>query len=125
MSSPTSHPDADGAMGLAVSNHVIKMVSEYTGRGPTRGRTHFSENLVTVVLRDLLTRGERSLMRDGESDLVLAMRRAFQDKMAARLVLGVEDITQRRVVAFMSANHLEPDMAIESFVLADDRTGAL
>lgn len=112
-------------MGLAVSNHVIKMVSEYTGRGPTRGRTHFSENLVTVVLRDLLTRGERSLMRDGESDLVLAMRRAFQDKMAARLVLGVEDITQRRVVAFMSANHLEPDMAIESFVLADDRTGAL
>ena len=73
---------------------------------------------MTVVLRDTLTKGERSLVRDGRESLVLEMRKAFQNTMREDLVAGVEAIIGRQVVAFMSDNHIDPDFAVESFVLA-------
>jgi len=118
LSSARFDPATSGPHGLAISNLVVRLLSEYTGRGATRARTHFNDNLVTVVVQDLMTKGERSLIRDGRGDLVLETRRAYQATMAHELSAGVEDITGRKVVAFLSANHLEPDVAIESFMLA-------
>jgi len=118
MSSAKFDSATSGPHGLAISNLVVRLLSEYTGRGATRARTHFNDNLVTVVVQDLMTKGERSLIRDGRSDLVLETRRAYQHTMGGELSAGVEDITGRKVVAFLSANHLEPDAAIESFMLA-------
>jgi uncharacterized protein YbcI len=113
--SPADLPQ--GPRSAAISNMVVRLVSEYTGRGPTRARTHISDDLVTVVLKDTLTKGERSLVRDGRESLVLDMRKAFQNTMRDDLVAGVEAIIGRRVVAFMSDNHIDPDFAVESFVL--------
>ena len=76
MPSPTFDPTATGPSGLATANHLVRLLNEYTGRGPTKARTSFSADLVTVVVRDLLTKGERSLVRDGRADLVLDLRRA-------------------------------------------------
>jgi uncharacterized protein YbcI len=115
--SSTEQPPEHGHKSVAISNLVVRLLNEYTGRGPTRARAHFSDDLVTVVLRDTLTKGERSLVRDGKSELVLNTRLAFQHTMRADLVQGVEEITGRRVLAFLSANHMDPDIAIESFVL--------
>lgn len=95
---------------------VVKLITEYTGRGPTRARTYLNDDLVTVVLRDTLTKGERSLVRDGKQELVLNVRLAFQQTMREDLITGIERLTGRKVFAFMSANHMEPDLAIESFV---------
>ena len=106
-----------GPRAAAISNMVVRVVSEYTGRGPTQARTHISEDLVSVVLKDTLTKGERSLVRDGKEALVLSMRKAFQDTMRADLVAGIETLTGREVAAFMSDNHIDPDVAVESFVL--------
>ena len=75
-----------------------------------QARTYFNDNLVTVVVQDLMTKGEHSLIRDGRGDLVLQTRRAYQDTMGDELSAGVEDITGREVVAFLSANHLHPDI---------------
>ena len=118
MSSAQFDPAATGSHGLEISNLVVRLLSEYTGRGPTKARTHFNDNLITVVVQDLLTKGERSLVRDGKAELVLETRRAYQLTMRDELQAGVEGITGRRVIAFLSANHLDPDIAIESFILA-------
>jgi uncharacterized protein YbcI len=115
MSSPRSDPS--GSRALAISNLVVRLLSEYTGRGPTRARTHFNDDLVTVVVQDLLTKGEQRLIRDGKIDLVLETRRAFQHSMRHDLRAGVEQITGRKVLAFLSANHVDPDIAIENFML--------
>ena len=123
MPSPHFDPTATGSQGLAISNLIVRLLSDYTGRGPTRARTHFNDNLVTVVVQDLLTRGERSLIRDGKEDLVLETRRAYQQTMGADLTAGIEEITGRQVIAFLSANHLDPDVAIESFMLAPQGDG--
>ena len=111
---------AIGPRGAAISNFVVRVVSEYTGRGPTRARAHISDNLVCVVLEDTLTKGERSLVRDGLADQVLDMRKSFQKTMRSELVRGIEEITGRRVVAFFSDNHMDPDTAMEAFLLAPD-----
>ena len=123
MPSPTFDPTATGPTGLAIANHVGRLISDYTGRGPTKARTSFGADLVTVVVRDLLTKGERSLVRDGRADLVLDLRRAYQATMGDELTDGIEEITGRHVIAFLSANHVDPDIAIESFVLAPQDNG--
>jgi uncharacterized protein YbcI len=123
MPSPQFDPTTTGSQGQAIGNLITRLLSDYTGRGPTKARTHFSENLITVVVQDLLTKGERSLIRDGEQNLVLETRRAYQQTMGEDLTAGVEEITGRQVIAFLSANHLDPDLAIESFVLAPEDDG--
>jgi uncharacterized protein YbcI len=117
MSSDKVDRQTPGEQSAAISNLVVKLIHDYTGRGPTKARTHISEELITVLLRDALTHGEQSLVRDGEGELVQTVRLAFQKTMREDLVAGIEQITGRRVIAFMSANHVDPDLAIESFVL--------
>ena len=106
-----------GSMASAISGAVVQLMREYTGRGPTRARTYINEDLISVVLQDTLTMGERSLVRDGEVDLVLASRKAFQRTMSQQLIAAIEEHSGRRVLAFLSANHIDPDIALESFVL--------
>ncbi len=76
------------------------------------------DDLITVVVQDTLTKGECSLVGDGKDEIVLSMRKAFQDTMRSELVAGVEELTGREVIAFFSANHIDPDAALESFLLA-------
>jgi uncharacterized protein YbcI len=112
---PERHEDASIAARL--SNHVGKTMTSYTGRGPTKAWTTMDGDLICVVLRDTLTKGERSLVADGRAQLVLDMRKAYQYTMRHDLVSGVEEISGRKVIAFLSDNHIDPDIAIESFVL--------
>jgi uncharacterized protein YbcI len=106
-----------GEQAASISNLVVKLTSEYTGRGPTKARTHIEDDLVVVILRETLTKGERILVRDGKEDVVRSTRFAFQQTMKDELVAGVEQILGRTVLAFMSANHMEPDVAAEIFLL--------
>jgi uncharacterized protein YbcI len=106
-----------GSIASAISGAVVQLMREYTGRGPTRARTYINDDLITVVLQDTLTMGERSLVRDGEVELVLASRKAFQRTMSREMIAAVEKHSGRSVQAFLSENHIDPDIAIESFVL--------
>ena len=110
----------NGELAAAIANMTVHLFSEYTGRGPTRARTHLSGDLVAVVLQDTMTRGERSLIRGGEEERVLETRQAYQRTMREDLAAGVAKLTGREVIAFMSANHIEPDMGVEIFILAPD-----
>ena len=96
---PTEQPQ-NGAAAAAISNLTVHLLSEYTGRGPTRARTHLSGDLVAVVLQDAMTRAERSLVEQGEHERVLDTRQAFQRGMREDLAAGVARITGREVVAF-------------------------
>ena len=118
MTSTQSVPSLGGSKLAAISNHVVRVVSEYTGRGPTKARSYLNDDIVTVVLQDTLTRGERSLVGDGIDELVLTMRKAYQDTMRDDLIAGIEAILDRKVTAFLSANHITPDVAVEVFLLA-------
>ena len=105
-------------MAAAISNAMVQLLQAYTGRGPTRSRTTIDTDLVVCVLADTLTKGEAQLVRGGEEAIVLQQRRAYQRLMRDDAVAAVERLTGREVIAFISENHIAPDLAIETFVLA-------
>ena len=117
MSSSEAGPP-NGPLQAAISNAVVRTISEYTGRGPTKARTTMTHDWVFVTLEDTLTKGERTLAEGGRAESVLKTRRDFQEAMEADLTGLVEEMTGQKVIAFMSANHVNPDVAIEAFALA-------
>jgi uncharacterized protein YbcI len=60
---------------------------------------------------------EETLVTEGRHELVTRQRDVFQEIMRDRFVEVVEDELGRRVLAFMSASTLEPDVLAELFVL--------
>jgi len=115
-----------GSKAAAISNMVVRLTSQYTGRGPTKARTYFNDDLVTVILQDTLTKAEHTLVGHDRRELVLSARHALQEAMEVELVAGLQEIVGRDVVAFLSANHADPDYAAEIFILGspiDTTTG--
>ena len=112
--------DIDGGTLTALSNAVVQIVRDYTGRGPTQARAVVRDNLVVVLMQETLLKAEHSLINDDKGRLVVEMRRSFQQTMRAELSAAVERITERKVIAFMSDSHLEPDYSVEVFVLEPD-----
>jgi uncharacterized protein YbcI len=116
MTSP-DHKEA-GPRAAAISNGMVQLLHEYTGRGPTRARTTIADDLIVCLLADTLTKSERKLVDAGEERIVLEERGMFQRLMRAEATAMVERVSGRAVTAFMSTNHIDPDLAVETFVLA-------
>lgn len=116
-SPPTIDGHGTGSMAASISKAVVKLLHEFTGRGPTKARTTIGADSVVVTLRDSLTKAERTLASHGQATEVLAMRRAFQNTMRSDLIAAVELLTGRTVEAFLSDNLHEPDVAVEIFLL--------
>lgn len=106
-----------GESAQAISNAVVRLLRDYTGRGPTQAFTTISETHVIIVLRETLLKAERSLVQDGHSDVVVDMRRHFQRTMRLDLIAAVTAHTGREVQAFLSDHHIDPDIAVEIFIL--------
>ena len=110
-------PVSRGEAAQAISNALVRLLRDYTGRGPTQAYTTITDTHVIVVLRDALLKAERSLVKDGHADAVIDMRRRFQRTMKAALVEAIEENTGREVLAFLSDHHIDPDIAVEIFIL--------
>jgi uncharacterized protein YbcI len=107
----------DGALGGAISQAIVRLFAESTGRGPTKARTTIDRDLIVVVLQNALTAGERYLADNDRTEQVQDMRAAYQEAMRDDCIAAIEGLTGRTVIAFMSANHIDPDLAAEVFVL--------
>ena len=118
---PPSRPEG-GPLHAAISEAVVRQLAENTGRGPTKARTTIDRDLIVVVLQNTLTPGERYLANENRGEQVLDMRRAYQDAMRSACIASIEDLTSRTVLAFMSANHIDPDLAAEVFILKPEST---
>ena len=80
-------------------------------------RTTIRDNIVLVMLEQTLTKGERSLVSKGRVDKVIEIRHEFQEAMREESMAEVAELTGRRVVAMLSANHVNPDLGAEIYVL--------
>src|SRR3954451_14144088 len=117
MSSTETQGRTPGSLAAAARRHVARMMTEYTGRASTRARPMIRENVVLCVTQDGMTKAERRLTQEGENDLVVTIRRKFQTTMRDDLVGGIEVLTGRKVVSFMSDHNAETDHAAEIVVL--------
>src|SRR5271156_1014806 len=102
----------------AISDGMVALVREFYGRGPSRTKSSYADDLVVCVLRGGFSRVEQTLLDGGRGPAVIEQRMAFQEVMRARFEAVIEDATGRRVIGFMSGNQQEPDMMCEVFILA-------
>jgi uncharacterized protein YbcI len=124
VSQPHAVPDQRAATHASqISNRMVQITREYTGRGPTRARTYIQDDVVLCVMRDALTKGERALADRGEGAEVIHLRRTFQTLMREDATAAIEEITGRRVIGFLSDNATEPDIQAEVFLLESSAAG--
>jgi uncharacterized protein YbcI len=115
---PLEQQQVHGPLLASISRAVVRIVHEYTGRGPTKARTSIRDDIVVVMLQETLLKAEQSLIRDEKDRVVVEIRRTFQQTMREDLSAAVQMLTERKVIAFMSDSHLDPDYSVELFVLA-------
>jgi uncharacterized protein YbcI len=108
----------------AISNAITKLQRNHYGRGPESVRTVVGYDHIICFLENSFMPVERTLIDAGELDAVRETRLAFQRAMEERFVSTVEEITNRKVRAFLSTVSLNPDISVEVFVLDRDGTDA-
>ncbi len=114
---PAPQPLAGGRLLSEITNRIVSFMREHYGRGPIKAKTYVLDNLIVCVLSDGFTAIERTMMSGGEPERVLEMRRDFQRLMKERYSEMVEELTGRKVLAFLSQAHVEPDLTIEMFLM--------
>lgn len=112
--------EGNGTLRQDISREMVGLYKRYSGRGPVRCHTYLQHELVTVVLGGGYTASEQTLFEDGKWHEVRRARQIWQDTMKEKFVEMIEKRTGRKVTAFMSANHQDPDLAVEMFVLAGE-----
>jgi uncharacterized protein YbcI len=102
----------------AISDGLVTLLKEFYGRGPTRAKSYYQDDLVVCVLRGGFTRVEETLLEGGRGAAVIEQRMEFQELMRDRFAAVVEEATGRKVIGFMSGNQQDPDLMCEVFILA-------
>lgn len=101
----------------AISDGMVALLKEFYGRGPTRAKSYYEDDLVVCVLRGGFSRVEQTLLAGGRGQAVIQQRMEFQEVMRQRFAKVIEDATGKRVIGFMSGNQQHPDMMCEVFIL--------
>jgi uncharacterized protein YbcI len=100
-----------------ISRAIVALFKEATGRGPGRARTYIEDGLVVTVLHDTMTKAERTLKEEQHADQIRSLRRLFQGTFRDEAIEVVERLTGRKVLAFLSDHAVDPDYAVEAFIL--------
>jgi len=111
-------PAAHGEVLTAISDGLVALLKEYYGRGPTRAKSYYEDDLVVCLLRGGFTRVEQTLLDGGRGSSVIQQRMDFQELMRERFEAVVTAATGRQVIGFMSGNQQGPDIMCEVFILA-------
>jgi uncharacterized protein YbcI len=101
-----------------LTNAMVRLYKELLGRGPTKARTHYAgPDIVVATIQDSLTDAERNLVILGEHQRVRETRTFFQNVSESEFRGTVEQITGRKVWAFVSGIDTGSDVSSEVFYL--------
>jgi uncharacterized protein YbcI len=104
-----------------ISNEMVRIYKEQFGRGPTKTRTNWAgPDVLVVTLEQTFTRAEHRLRALGEHKELRDLRLLFQYADVDVFCEPVEQVTGRKVRAFVSGIDTEADLATEIFVLYPD-----
>jgi uncharacterized protein YbcI len=106
-------------MNAEIARAVVRIYREFRGRGPSKARALFRDDVLVVVLEDVMTASERSLSANGRGEDALVLRQEVHDVMRPALMTAVEGLTGCGVRALLGDSHGDPDVAIEVFLLAE------
>ncbi len=120
MQADTSTHQNEGAQSQLseLSNAMVRIYKEQFGRGPTKARSAYAgPDVMLCTLENTFTPAEQSLVRMGEHQRLRDTRMFFQYASQDEFTKTVEEITGRKVRAFISGIDTEHDVALELFYL--------
>jgi uncharacterized protein YbcI len=109
-----SNEVADGAM----TTEIVGLLREHTGREPTTAKATVSSDLVVITLEEFLTTAELQLRGAGNGELVGHTHGVLDRGVGPEATSIVERLTGKQVIAYLTARHRDPDLAVLVFVLA-------
>jgi uncharacterized protein YbcI len=108
-----------GELNSALTNELVGVQTGYLGHGPKTAFTFYRGNVVVTLMHDVLTKAEKILAQTGRHVDVTEAHGLFRQEMEADFRAVVERLTGHKVLVFLSANHIEPDVAAAIFILDD------
>lgn len=113
---PRQEAPSGGRLLAAISTSIVGILRERYGRGPMKAKTYALDDIIVVVMRGSgFTPLEQTIMDSGQPDRVVDMRHEFQHMMHSQFTETIERLTDRKVLAFLSQAHVDPDITIEIF----------
>ena len=100
-----------------ISRAFVQVYKDCYGKGPTDARTYLAGDLVVCLLQGGFLRGEKTLRDAGRGEAVSDTREAVQAVMRQRLIDTIEDVTDRKVITFISGVDVQTETNAELFVL--------
>jgi uncharacterized protein YbcI len=77
-------PETHGDVLTAISDGMVALLKEFYGRGPTRAKSYYENDLVVCVLRGGFSRVEQTLLDGNRGAAVIQQRMEFQEVMRCR-----------------------------------------
>jgi uncharacterized protein YbcI len=109
--------EIDRAQLAKITEGIVSLYRRHYGKGPTKAKTQMLDDTVICELEDFSTPMEKTLIERGEAEYVRELRLRFQDAMERDFSEVVEAVTGRRVRAFLSQTRVQPELALEIFLL--------
>jgi uncharacterized protein YbcI len=110
-------PPAGVELTDAISAAMVDLYGRFYGHDRTTATTYINDNVVVCILENILSTGESDQIAGGDSAQVIDGRVAFQVGAEDEFTAAVEELTGRKVTAFLSANQTNPGVASELFFL--------
>jgi uncharacterized protein YbcI len=110
-------PPKEEALTSVISREMVRLYKDQFGRGPTKASTLIARDVVICTLEDSLTPAERSMVELGELQKLRDVRLFFQHATEKEFRDIVENLTGRKVRAFISGMDVKRDVAAEIFYL--------
>jgi uncharacterized protein YbcI len=123
MPAPSASLTGDELLG-AVTEAMVGFHKRYHHRKPVTAKSLMLGNdLIACVLGGVYTDVEKTMIEIQRGTLVQETRNSFQDAMQDKFIKAVENLSGRKVLAFMSNHHVGPDIEIELFFLTPHEPG--
>jgi len=104
----------------AVTASMITLHQRYHHRAPVTAKTLLlGDDLLACVLGGVYTDVEKTMIELQRATVVQETRSAFQEAMQHTFIAEVERLSGREVLAFISNQHIGPDIEIELFMLRE------
>ncbi len=115
---PGTDEERNGLLMVELSNAMVRLYKDLFGRGPTKTRTSYAgPDLLVTTLENSLTPIERTMADAGEHERLRDLRMHFQYLGEDDFIRTAEEITGRRVRAFVSGIDTRRDVSSELFYL--------
>jgi len=105
----------------AVTESMVALHERYYHRAPTSAKTQMlGGEILVCVMGGVYTDVEKTMIELQRAPIVQETRSAFQEAMQDKFIGEIERLCGREVVAFISNQHVGPDIEVELFVLRSE-----